>query len=96
MNITDVRIRKIVDGGKLKAVASVSFDDEFVVHDLKVVEGINGLFISMPSRKAKDGEYRDICHPINNEMRSRLEDAIFKVYNETEDPAEVVSEEAAE
>lgn len=82
MQITDVRVRLLNDSGKLKAVASVSFDDEFVVHDLKIVEGVNGLFIAMPSRRAKDGEFKDICHPINNDMRTKIETAIYKVYNE--------------
>ncbi len=80
--VTDVRVRLLNDSGKLKAVASVSFDDEFVVHDLKIVEGVNGLFIAMPSRRAKDGEFKDICHPINNDMRTKIETAIYKVYNE--------------
>lgn len=81
MQITDVRIRKIEDGGKLKAVVSVAFDDEFVVHDLKIIEGINGLFIAMPSRKIRDGEFRDIAHPIHNDMRAKLEKAIYDAYN---------------
>lgn len=100
MQITDVRVRLLNDSGKLKAVASVSFDDEFVVHDLKIVEGVNGLFIAMPSRRAKDGEFKDICHPINNDMRTKIETAIYKVYNElidsqvdSEGETEAVSEE---
>ena len=64
MNITDVRVRKIAKEGKMKAVVSITIDDEFVVHDIKVIEGEKGLFIAMPSRKASDGEYRDIAHPI--------------------------------
>ena len=66
MNITDVRVRKMTKEGKMKAVVSITIDDEFVVHDIKVVEGDKGLFIAMPSRKAADGEYRDIAHPINS------------------------------
>ena len=66
MNITDVRVRKVAKEGKMKAVVSVTIDDEFVVHDIKVIEGEKGLFIAMPSRKASDGEYRDIAHPINS------------------------------
>ena len=65
MNITDVRVRKVAKEGKMKAVVSITIDDEFVVHDIKVIEGEKGLFIAMPSRKATDGEYRDIAHPIN-------------------------------
>ena len=66
MNITDVRVRKVAKEGKMKAVVSITIDDEFVVHDIKVIEGEKGLFIAMPSRKATDGEYRDIAHPINS------------------------------
>lgn len=82
MEITDVRVRKIGGEGKMKAVASVTFDDDFVVHDIKVIEGQNGLFIAMPSRKTPDGEYRDIAHPINSEMRGRLQEVILEKYGE--------------
>lgn len=83
MEITDVRVRKIDREGKLKAVVSVTFDDEFVVHDLKVIESQNGLFIAMPSRKAPDGEFRDVAHPINPQMRERLHTVILQKYNES-------------
>ena len=73
MNITDVRVRKVAKEGKMKAVVSVTIDDEFVVHDIKVIEGEKGLFIAMPSRKASDGEYRDIAHPINYAKRERIQ-----------------------
>ena len=82
MTITDVRIRKIAAEGKMKAIVSVTFDNEFVVHDIKVIEGQNGLFIAMPSYKAKYGEYRDIAHPINVDTRAMLEDAVLKKYEE--------------
>ncbi|NLB41534.1 MAG: septation regulator SpoVG [Clostridiales bacterium] len=85
MNFTDVRIRKIGSDGKMKAVASVTFDNEFVVHDIKVIEGQNGLFIAMPSRKTPDGEYRDIAHPINSETRERLQDLVLERYNSMEE-----------
>lgn len=85
MKITDVRVRKISDGGKLKAVGSVSFDGQFVVHDIKIIEGINGLFIAMPSRRTKDGEFRDVCHPITSEFRSEVENEIYKAYKELPD-----------
>lgn len=80
MEITDVRIRKIDSEGKMKAVVSVTFDNEFVVHDIKVIESQNGLFIAMPSRKAPDGEFRDIAHPINAETRGKIQTAILDKY----------------
>ena len=70
MNITDVRVRKIAKEGKMRAVVSITIDDEFVVHDIKVIEGEKGLFIAMPSRKSSDGEYRDIAHPINTQTET--------------------------
>ena len=81
MEITDVRIRKINDEGKMKAVASVTFDDEFVVHDIKIIDGQNGLFIAMPSRKMGEGDFRDIAHPLTSETRNRIKDAIFAEYD---------------
>ena len=83
MNITDVRIRKINDESKMKAVVSITFDDEFVVHDIKIIEGQNGLFIAMPSRKAADGEYRDIAHPINSGTREMIQTIILDKYEST-------------
>lgn len=80
MNITDVRIRKVTDEGKMKAIVSVTFDDEFVVHDIKIIEGQNGLFVAMPSRKMNEGDFRDIAHPISSETRNRIKDAIFEQY----------------
>lgn len=88
MQITDVRVRKIAKEGKMKAVVSITLDDEFVVHDIKVIEGEKGLFIAMPSRKASDGEYRDIAHPINSGTRAAIQDIILKKYEEAEDIAE--------
>ena len=82
MNITDVRIRKIEKEGKMKAVVSITIDNEFAVHDIKVIEGEKGLFIAMPSRRNAEGEYRDVAHPINSETRSRLQDLIMRHYNE--------------
>ena len=83
MNITDVRVRKVAKDGKMKAVVSITIDDEFVVHDIKVIEGEKGLFIAMPSRKATDGEYRDIAHPINTETRGMLERIILEEYEKS-------------
>ena len=80
MNITDVRVRKVNDEGKMKAVVSITFDDEFVVHDIKIIEGQNGLFIAMPSKKMGEGDFRDIAHPLLSETRNRIKDAIFAEY----------------
>ena len=82
MNITDVRGRKVAKEGKMKAVVSITIDDEFVVHDIKVIEGEKGLFIAMPSRKATDGEYRDIAHPINSNTRERIQSMILEKYEQ--------------
>lgn len=81
MKITDVRIRKLRDEGKMKAVVSVTLDDVFVVHDIKIIEGQSGLFVAMPSRKVGEGDYRDIAHPINQETRRMLQDVIFAEYD---------------
>lgn len=80
MQITDVRVRKVTKEGKMKAVVSITIDDEFVVHDIKVIEGEKGLFIAMPSRKAGDGEYRDIAHPINSTTRDNIQRLILESY----------------
>ncbi len=82
MQITDVRIRKVDKEGKMKAVVSITIDEEFVVHDIKIIEGEKGLFIAMPSRKASDGEYRDIAHPINSATRGSIQELILKKYEE--------------
>lgn len=83
MQITDVRVRKVDKEGKMRAVVSITIDDEFVVHDIKVIEGEKGLFIAMPSRKASDGEYRDIAHPINSGTRDHIQQLILDKYQET-------------
>ena len=82
MKITDVRVRKVAKEGKQKAVVSITLDDEFVVHDIKVIEGEKGLFIAMPSKKAVDGEYRDIAHPINSSTREKIQSTILVKYEE--------------
>ena len=82
MQITDVRVRKVTKEGKMKAVVSITIDNEFVVHDIKVIDGEKGLFIAMPSRKAADGEYRDIAHPINCDTRERIQREILEKYEE--------------
>lgn len=83
MQITDVRIRRVEKEGKMKAVVSITIDEEFVVHDIKIIEGEKGLFIAMPSRKAAGGEYRDIAHPINSGTRERIQKLILEKYEET-------------
>ncbi len=85
MNITDVRIRKIDQEGKLKGVASITIDDAFVVHDIKVIQGDHGLFIAMPSRKTTEGDYRDIAHPITSATREQIQTAIIGAYESAED-----------
>lgn len=87
MQITDVRIRKITSEGKMKAIVSVTLDNEFVVHDIKIIDGQNGLFIAMPSRKTPDGEFKDIAHPINTSTREKIQNAILSEYEK------VISEE---
>ena len=91
MQITDVRVRKITKEGKMKAVVSITLDDEFVVHDIKVIEGEKGLFMAMPSKKATDGEYRDIAHPINSSTRENLQRVILESYEKAlDEPEEVI------
>ena len=85
MGITDIRIKKVASEGKMKAVASVTFDNAFAVHDVKVIEGPEKLFVAMPSRRTPDGEYRDIAHPINSDMRNMLESKVLAAYDAIED-----------
>ena len=93
MQITDVRIRKINTEGKMKAIVSVTFDDQFVVHDIKIIEGQNGLFIAMPSRKTPEGEFKDIAHPINSETRGYIQNAILSEYEESLEQSAVAATE---
>ncbi len=83
MEITDVRVRHVNSEGKMKASVSITIDNEFVVHDIKVIEGDRGMFIAMPSRKSGDGEYRDIAHPLNSETRNRLQEIILEAYEKS-------------
>ncbi len=89
MNITDIRVRRITSESRMKAVVSVTFDDAFAVHDIKVIEGQDKLFIAMPSRKTADGEFKDIAHPINAEMRETLQKAVLAKYEESLEEAPV-------
>lgn len=87
MKITDVRLRKVNNQDtRMKALVSITFESAFVVHDLRVIEGNNGLFVAMPSKRTPDGEFRDIAHPINSEMRQHVQEEVMRVYEETEDP----------
>lgn len=95
MNITDVRIRKLTDVGKMKAIVSVTFDDSIVIHDIKIIQGNDSLFIAMPSRRLPNGEFRDVAHPINAEARAEIERIVFEKYKEleNEEGQEVAEEE---
>lgn len=84
MDITDIRIRKVDAEGKLKAYVTVTFEDSFVVHNVKVIEGDNGVFIAMPSRKTKNGEFKDVAHPINSEFRAMMQEKILEAYENAE------------
>lgn len=88
MQITDVRVRKIAKEGKMKAIVSITLDDEFVIHDIKVIEGDKGLFIAMPSKKAADGEYRDIAHPIKSSTRDMIQKVILTSYEKADSEEE--------
>nr|AAL11407.1 SpoVG [Staphylococcus epidermidis] len=83
--MTDVRLRKIQTDGRMKALVSITLDEAFVIHDLRVIEGNSGLFVAMPSKRTPDGEFRDIAHPINSDMRQEIQDAVMKVYDETDE-----------
>ncbi len=86
MKITDVRLRKTEsDDNRMKALVSITFNDQFVIHDIRVIEGNNGLFVAMPSKRTPDGEFRDIAHPINSEMRQQIQDVIMEVYHRDDD-----------
>ncbi|MFD1673601.1 septation regulator SpoVG [Alicyclobacillus fodiniaquatilis] len=88
MQITDVRLRRVTSEGRMKAIASITIDGEFVVHDIRVIDGNNGMFVAMPSKKTPDGEFRDIAHPISSMTRQKIQDAVLQVYLRVEDFAE--------
>lgn len=92
MEVTDVRLRRVQTEGRMRAIASITLDNEFVVHDIRVIDGNGGLFVAMPSKRTPDGEFRDIAHPINSETRNKLQEAVLTVYGQSED--EPVFEEA--
>jgi len=82
MEVTDVRLRLVKSQSRMKAISSITFDEEFVIHDIRVIDGNNGLFVAMPSKRTPDGEFRDIAHPINANMRAKIQDAILAKYEE--------------
>ena len=96
MQITDVRVRKIAAEGKMKAIVSVTFDNEFVVHDIKVIEGQNGLFIAMPSRKTPNGEFKDIAHPINTSTREKIQQSILDEYEKVKSEEVPIAQESVQ
>ena len=96
MEITDVRLRKIETEGKLRAYVSITFDDSFVVHDLRVIDGTKGMFVAMPSKRLPNGDHKDIAHPINTEIREKIQNAVLDVYNRELEEAPQVKEEAKE
>jgi stage V sporulation protein G len=98
VEITDVRLRKIETEGKLRAYVSITFDDSFVVHDLRVIDGTKGMFVAMPSKRLPNGDHKDIAHPINTEIREKIQNAVLDVYNREleEVPQPKVEEEPKE
>ncbi len=93
MEITDVRLRKVTTEGRMKAIASITFDNEFVVHDIRVIDGNSGMFVAMPSKRTPDGEFRDIAHPITSSTRQKIQDAVLREYYKTDDSDIVAVEE---
>lgn len=94
MEVTDVRLRRVNTDGRMRAIASITFDQEFVIHDIRVIDGNNGLFVAMPSKRTPDGEFRDIAHPINSKTRAKIQDAVLEEYNRAGDTEVTTYEEA--
>ncbi len=88
MEITDVRLRRVSTEGKMRAIASITINEAFVVHDVRIIDGNNGLFVAMPSKRTSDGEFRDIAHPINSETREIIQNAVIKEYEAREESEE--------
>ena len=89
MEVTDVRLRKVDTEGRMRAIASITLDDEFVVHDIRVIEGNEGLFVAMPSKRTPEGEFRDVAHPINTSARLKVQEAVLTAYHTTEEKREL-------
>ncbi|HHY21115.1 MAG TPA: septation regulator SpoVG [Bacilli bacterium] len=94
MQVTDVRLRRVNTEGRMRAIASITIDDEFVVHDIRVIDGNNGLFVAMPSKRTPDGEFRDIAHPISSETREKIQNAVLAEYERAGELEKVELEEA--
>lgn len=94
MQITDVRLRRVNTDGRMKAIASITIDHEFVVHDIRVIDGNNGLFVAMPSKRTPDGEFRDIAHPISSATREKIQTAVLAEYERAAESEDVVEEGA--
>lgn len=92
MQVTEVRLRHVSTEGRMRAIASVTFNDEFVVHDIRVIDGNNGLFVAMPSKRTPDGEFRDIAHPINSGTRAKIQEAVFEEFNRVKEEEEALQE----
>ena len=92
MEVTDVRLRRVQTDGRMRAIASITLDDEFVVHDIRVIDGNTGLFVAMPSKRTPDGEFRDIAHPINSGTRNKIQDIVLAAYHASSDAAKEVVE----
>ncbi|AIY07027.1 regulatory protein [Planococcus sp. PAMC 21323] len=84
MEVTDVRLRRVQTDGRMRAIASITLDNEFVIHDIRVIDGNDGLFVAMPSKRTPDGEFRDIAHPINSSARTKLQEAVLTAYEQSE------------
>lgn len=94
MQVTDVRLRRVNTDGRMRAIASITIDHEFVVHDIRVIDGNNGLFVAMPSKRTPDGEFRDIAHPISSQTREKIQTAVLNEYEKAGEAGEVEFEEA--
>ncbi|WP_347861769.1 septation regulator SpoVG [Salimicrobium sp. PL1-032A] len=94
MEVTDVRLRRVNTEGRMRAIASITLDQEFVVHDIRVIDGNNGLFVAMPSKRTPEGEFRDIAHPINSGTRGKIQEAVLAEYQREDDKNPAEYEEA--
>lgn len=93
MEVTDVRLRRVQTDGRMRAIASITLDGEFVVHDIRVIDGNTGLFVAMPSKRTPDGEFRDIAHPINSGTRTKIQESVLKAYEESSEEEAVILNE---